>query len=167
MVVADESDVGSVVARSDALGPPPEATHVDRRGASGPDGGDLCGPNPEVRTDDTWRERAVERTTDGGAADGGVDGFAQLLPRIELDLDGLTAVSVDVIGAGFVGPGFEAGGEFDVEREVVVNADGAVEVRVTGLEPETVVTAGDEQLTADADGTVTFTVQAGETTATF
>ena len=166
MVVADGSALGSVVARSAALGPPVEATHVDRRGASNPDGGDLCGPNPEVMTDDTWRERAVERT-EAASGDGGVDGFAQLFPRIDLDLNGLTAVTIDVIGAGFVGPGFEAEGEFAVEREAVVTADRPVEVTLTDLEPETIVNVGDEEFEADGDGTVTIAVPAAETTITF
>ncbi|MET0489012.1 MAG: hypothetical protein ABW143_02155 [Acidimicrobiales bacterium] len=149
MVVADESDLGSVVARSSALdGSAFDAVHVDRRGGSGPDGGDLCGDNPAVTTDDTWRERAVERMPPAGLVTVG--------PVLHLQLTNLSAITVDVATAGLTDEG-----------EIDVNANGAVEVTLTGLEPETVVTVGDEELVADADGTVTFTAPADETTATF
>jgi hypothetical protein len=123
-----------------------DAEHIDRRGESGPDGGDLCGDNPDVTTDDTWRERAVERTTDPADPE----------PVVEVQVNRLAAVTIDVAAAGL-----------DGEGTVVIDADGRVDVTLTGLEPGAVVDVADQELEADDDGTVTFVATPGETGATF
>jgi hypothetical protein len=149
MAVADDSTVGRIRAlRNDLIAedPPTDAEHVDRRGDSGPDGGDLCDPDADVHTDDTWRERAVERTPIGAEA---------TEPSVSLLMTNLAAVTVDLSGDGFV-----EGGHFGIE------SDGDTEITFTGLEPGTVLAVGDEEVEAGDDGTLTFSVDPGDTTAT-
>ncbi len=148
MVVADVSDLGSVVAHSAALDSGTfDAVHIDRQGGSGPDGGDLCGDNPDVITEDTWHERAVERVAPAG--------LVVAEPVLTLELDNLTAITVDVATAGLTDEG-----------TIEVNADQPVEVTLTGVAPGTVVTGGDEDGEAEDDGTLSVTVPEGETTLT-
>jgi pimeloyl-ACP methyl ester carboxylesterase len=123
-----------------------EATHIDREGESGPDGGDLCGENPEVSTGDTWRERAVE-----------LEVVEERDPSNHLDVT-FTAVheaTIDLEGAG-IEPGDEV--------EVAVESDRAATLVLVGLAPgQEVVVAGDAR-TADDDGGVELDLEAGSTT---
>ena len=148
MVQADESTPASVDAGLVGDGVAWAAHHVDRRGASGPDGGDLCGPNPDVRTGDTWRERAVGREIVPTPPD--VEGI-----EIEVTLANLAAVTIDARVVQHP-PGF-----------VRITSDTDADVTLTGLEPGVTVTVGDDELTADDRGEVTFPVPAGETTGRF
>jgi hypothetical protein len=145
MEVADNSRTGSVLAfRSDGDDAGAyRIDHVDRRGESGPDGGDLCGPNPDVRTGDTWRERAVERNP--VPSTGGAD-------VIDVGMRNLAAVTVDL-----------ADGSLRDGGSITVVTDGPGEVTITGLDPGMMVTIGDESGEADADGSVTLAVVEGQT----
>lgn len=125
-----------------------EAVHVDRRGESGPEGADLCGPDPDVSTGDTWRERAVvlEVAEEREPSD-----------QVELVLVEVAAVTVDLEAAG-VTSGDDA--------VVQVSADGNAEVVLAGLAPGQAVEADGEVVEADEDGTVTVAVDEGDTTIT-
>jgi predicted esterase len=150
MEVADLSTIGSILAfRSDGEDARSyEIVHVDRRGASGPDGGDLCGPNPDVDTDDTWRERAVERrphTSEPSST-----------PNLALGLGNLAAVSVAIGESPLVDGG-----------TITVVADGPGEITFTGLPAGTSVTIGTESDEAGDDGMATVAVPEGQTSGTF
>lgn len=140
MVVADDSTLGRLSAtRNDVLAedPPSEAEHVDRRGRSGPTGGDLCGPNPDVSTGDTWQERAVERIP--------IDAEANE-PSVSVRMTNLAAATLDLAGDGF---------------HLAVESDQPTELTLTGLTPGTVLTYGDEEVEVDDEGSVTVTVEPG------
>ena len=123
-----------------------QATHVDRRGLSGPEGGDLCGDNPEVTTGDAWRERAVElEVVDEEPVD----------DRLDLVLTAVAAVTLE-----FEGAGIDAGDEV----VLAVRSDGETMLTLTGLAPGQEVVAGDERTEADDDGHATVALPEGQTT---
>jgi hypothetical protein len=147
MVVTDESSRATVEAHSITGDGAYAISAYDRRGESGPAGGDLCGPNPDVSTGDTWRERGTEREPMAPAFDG--------TPTLTLDLTNLAAVTIDLVGADLADGG-----------EVVISTDTPADVTLTELEPGTSVTVADESLEADDGGTVTLAVDRSAT-ATF
>src|SRR5690606_12955844 len=99
-------------------------------------GADLCGPNPEIRTGDRWRERGIEITR------------GDPLPSenaLEAELANVAALTIDLADAGL-----------DPSRagRLTVRSDGPVELALRGLAPGGAVRVGAETRNADGDGTV-------------
>jgi predicted esterase len=143
--VADASALGSVDAHSLALAQRnvDEVVSSDERYEGDDAGRDLCGPNPEISTGDTWRYRAIEWI------------FGDERPRqntLAVMLVNLAAVSFDLARAG-LGDG--------VASTLQVATDTDAGIVLTGLESGQAITAGGATVTADADGSARITVPAG------
>jgi pimeloyl-ACP methyl ester carboxylesterase len=110
-------------------------------------GRDLCGPNPDVRTLDTWEEQArhVERVSAPAepVLTGEIHGFAAL--TIAADRAGLTA--------------------FD-RSSLQLTIDGEATLRVTGLAPGTPVSMGDTTARAGGTGEAQVRLPAGDVVVT-
>ena len=148
IAVADHGLLGSVDAHSLALTQRgvDEVVRTDERYESDAAGRDLCGPNPDISTGDTWRYRAIEWM------------FGDELPRentLAVTLANLAAATFDLARAG-LGDG--------VASSVQVTTDTDADIVLTGLEPGQAVTIGGATVTADADGSVSITVPAGSST---
>jgi dienelactone hydrolase len=91
------------LARADRV---PATEQVQRAGSNLAEGADLCGPNPDVHTDDVWREQGI--IWSAGAVQPVANGVSVALARVEaatLDLGTAgvrvdEAVTVDVTGDG-------------------------------------------------------------------
>lgn len=145
IAVADTAALGSVDAHSLALGQRAidELARTDERHASDAAGRDLCGPNPDISTGDTWRERAIQWV------------FGDELARentLNVSLVNLATVSFDLERAGL---GDSAAGS------VQVTSDADAEIVLTGLEPGQTVTISGATVTADTAGSVRIAVSAG------
>ena len=148
IAVADRAQPGSVNAHSLALTQREleEVVRRDERYASDAAGRDLCGPNPDIATGDTWRYRATEWR------------FGDELPsrnRLEVTLANLAAATFDLARAG-LGDG--------VAASVQVTTDTLAEIVLTGLQPGQAVAIAGSTVTADAEGAVSVPVQAGTAT---
>lgn len=116
-----------------------DETHDDLSG-----GRDLCGPNPEVQSGDTWRERGVVR--EPGAA----------LPRanaLEATLANVAAVTLD---------GTLAGLDPAAPATVTVRSDGETAVSLSGLGARRELQAAGSRGRSDAAGNAIVTLPAGE-----
>jgi hypothetical protein len=146
LAVRDGAAFGSVDVTSHAL-PRHERllTEVDAPFSNLDGGRDLCGPNPAIPpTIDTWHELSWV-VTDGAP-----------LPRanrLEATLEGLTAVTFDLAGAG-VGKG-EAG-------TIAIATDTAVAVRLTGLRRNQRVGVTGARAKADRHGVASISLPSGE-----
>jgi hypothetical protein len=147
VVVRDASALASVDATSLALPRHDvETERIDVTRDNLEEGADLCGPNTNVRSGDTWRERAVV-----------------LRPTLELPTSNeLTATLTNV---GRV--------RFDLARaaldpaspwRIAVQSDGPAAIALAGLQPGDAVRARGEMLArVDGDGVATLDVPAGDT----
>lgn len=145
ITVADSGGPGAIDAHSLALAQQgiDDIARSDERFASDAAGRDLCGPNPDISTGDTWRERAIEWV------------FSDELPAentLTATLTNLSAVSFALDRAG-LGDG--------VAGSVQVSSDTAADITLTGLEPAQAVTFSGATVTADAGGSVLIAVPAG------
>jgi predicted esterase len=145
IAVADTAALGTIDAHSLALNQREidEIARSDERYASDAAGRDLCGPNPDISTGDTWRERAIEWI------------FGDELPqenKLNVTLTNLAGASFDLYRAGLGG---------GVAASVQVTSDAAAEIVLTGLEPGQTVTTSGATITADTGGSVRIAVLAG------
>lgn len=145
LTVANEGARGTVHAHSLAL-PQREVEGVartDERYEGGDGGRDLCGPNPDITTGDTWRYRALTW----------VPGDELPLENtLEVTLTNLAAATFDLARAGI-------GGETPARVQVATDTDATVSL--TGLEPGAAVTMAGATVTADAEGAIGIAVPAG------
>jgi hypothetical protein len=114
-------------------------TRIDTVRGNVESGADLCGPNPEVRTNETWRERGVDIEL-GPPAPG--------LNALNATLTNLAAATFDLTRAGV-----------DVARAatIAVTTDGPAAVTLTGLtNGQPVLLDGSPAATAGADGRATI-----------
>jgi len=145
IAVADDSRLGAVDAHSLALAQREleELARTDERYEGGDAGRDLCGPNPDITTGDTWRYRALERITGDELP---------LENTLEVSLTNLTAATFDLGRAGLGG---------GVAARLQVTTDTDATVVLTGLEPRQALTHAGATVTTDADGSVSLAVPAG------
>jgi hypothetical protein len=148
--VADSSAPGSVDAHSLALPQRKvdQVRHTDERYEGGEPVSDLCGPNPDITTGDTWRYRAVEWL------------FGAELPierTLAATLTNLAAARFDLARAGL------AGGAASTVR---ITSDTSSAVMLTGLNAGQVITISGATVTADASGAATILVPVGTSTIT-
>lgn len=148
IAVADSGSTGTVDAHSLALDQRQleEVARSDERYESDAAGRDLCGPNPDTATGDTWRYRAIEWL------------FGDELPTqntLQVTLANLAAVSFDLALAGF-GDG--------VAASVQITTDTDTAIVLSGLAPGQAVTIAGSTITADSSGSVSVPVQAGSAT---
>ncbi len=112
-------------------------TRIDRIVDNTAEGADLCGPNPDIKTGDEWRERAVE-----------IQRGNQVPARNELavELPNVASLTIDLAGA-----------SIDVTQEatVLVSTDGPCEVGLRGLRAGQLVTTVDTSVIASDTGTAT------------
>jgi predicted esterase len=108
-------------------------TRIDRMLDNAGSGRDLCGPNPEIRTGDHWRERAVE--IERGAA-------LPLVNEITLALGNVESLLVDVVRGGI---------DPQAEAAVVVSNDGPTSLTLRGAPPggEAIVAGVGQPVSAD------------------
>jgi poly(3-hydroxybutyrate) depolymerase len=114
---------------------------IDRMLDNVSSGRDLCGPNPDIQTEDHWRERAIE--IDRGAA-------LPIANEIALELANVGSLSIDVVRAG-IDPG--------VEAAFVVSSDGPTSLTLEGAPPggEAVVAGVSRPVSNDGVVTVDLT----------
>jgi predicted esterase len=146
--VADSSALGSVDAHSLALNQRniDAVARSDERGESDSAGRDLCGPNPETSTGDTWRERAITWI------------FGDELPSENT----LTATLTNLAGATFDLARAGLGG--GVASSLQLTTDTEAAIILTGLEPGQAVSIAGATVTADAVGMTGFTIAVGKAT---
>ena len=107
-------------------------------------GADLCGPNLEVQTEETWRERGIEIIR------------GDPLPAVNELHVGLTNVAAVTIAVD------RAGIDTDVRAAIEVTTDGAGRLTLTGLPPGQPV-QGPSIVPAGTDGRAVVELGAGET----
>jgi len=109
-------------------------------------GADLCGPNPDVQTGETWRERSLDIAS--GAE----------LPRsnaLDITLTNVAAASFDLVRAGI---------DPHVEASLTITSDGPVAVTLSGLPEGQPVLVEDTPTTqAGTDGRATVELAGGQT----
>lgn len=145
LVVRDVSTTGRIDAVS--LAKPrfeQTVTRIDEMHDNLSEGANFCGPNPDVHTNDMWRERAVVLTR--GAE----------LPRS----NGLTVTAVNLAAARI--DVARAGLERQSDASVAVDTDGDLALTLAGLaRAQVVVRSGAEPVAADDDGRATIALAAG------
>ena len=146
IVVSDEGSRGIVDVSS--LARPHSVETADRTDVIRDNitiGADLCGPDPEFVTGDTWRERSLVLIP------GAPEPMSNLL---DAELTNLGAVTFDLERAG-IGTGEEA--------TIDVSSDSACEITLRGLCFEAQVSLdGGNVTTADLSGMATVVVPAGD-----
>jgi predicted esterase len=143
--VRDATALGTVNATSLAL-PRFDQTivRIDERRDNIDQGADLCGTNPEVRTQETWRERGIDVIS------------SEELPTsnaLTIELSNVAAATFDLSRAGI-----------DVTREasIAVTTDGATSVTLTGLRRGQTIHTAATTATAGPEGNATIDAPAGE-----
>lgn len=138
----DVTERAQVEALSSAL---PERNHtvrhIDRVVDNTETGADLCGPNPDIRTGDEWRERAVEIEPEPTATGNAV----------AMVLQNVASLSVDLPAAGI---------DVGADAEVAVTMDGGTTaVTLRGLRPGQTVQVDEQEVLADDEGSATVNVE--------
>lgn len=110
-------------------------------------GRDFCGPNPEVRTFESWDEQARTVTREPRPAE----------PLLTGSLTGLSAVTIAADRAGLTGTG-SATLELDTDEQLTLT--------LSGLAPGTAVTGAGTTVRAGGHGTASLDLPAGSTTVT-
>jgi hypothetical protein len=129
-----------------------EIVRIDRLIDNTDTGADLCGPNPDVRSGDEWRERAVEvRLGDE----------APSRNEVVLELRNVARLNVDLAGAG-LGSNGEGAARTPIDGMVRVATDGPTELTLGGLRRGQKVESSLEVVRVDDTGSATIAVAAGE-----
>lgn len=112
----DPQALGTVDATSLALPRFDETvTRIDEVRNNLTSGADLCGPNPDVQTEETWRERGIDITR----------GLAlPIANALDIDLTNVAAVSFDLARAAI---------DRDAAGSIDVTSDGATAITLSGL----------------------------------
>jgi len=145
ITIANRGFSGSVDAHSLALEQREviQLVRTDERYDGGDAGRDLCGPNPDITTGDTWRYRALERR---------VGDETPTEKRLDIELLNLASATFDLARAGL------AGGE---AAQVRVTTDAAAEIVLSGLVSGQAITVNGATVTADADGSAEISIAVG------
>jgi hypothetical protein len=107
---------------------------------------DLCGPNPEVQTDETWRERGIDITH--GAA-------LPIANVLDIDLTNVGAARFDLARAAI---------DSDAAASIVVMSDGPSAITLSGLRAgQQVLVGGSVAATASPRGIATVSLPGGVT----
>jgi hypothetical protein len=140
-----DQGLGTVDATSLALPAYAETiTRIDARRDNLASGYDLCGPNPDVQTGETWRERGIDIVR-GPLRPG--------LNALDATLTNVAAVELDLTRAGI---------DVAMTPTITVTSDGPAAVTLSGLPVGIVILAGGgPAASAGTDGRATVALAAG------